>query len=105
MRGNLCYSALLAVVLAGNAAWAANPEAGKTTATGVCAGCHGPKGLSATGMFPNLAGQKEEYLAKQLKAFREKTRVEPTMNGLAASLKDEDIANLAAYFAGLKPCE
>jgi len=84
--------------------WAANVEAGKASSA-MCAGCHGPKGVSAAGMFPNLAGQKEAYIAAQLKAFKDKTRVNPLMNGMAAGLKDEDIANLAAYFSSLKPCE
>jgi cytochrome c553 len=105
MRRNLFCSALFFGILGSSVAWAANPEAAKNTATSVCAGCHGPKGISTSGMFPNLAGQKEEYLAKQLKAFREKTRTDPIMNSMAAGLKDEDIADLAAYFSGLKPCE
>lgn len=83
---------------------AGNAEAGKAAAA-VCASCHGPKGISSAGTFPNLAGQKEEYLTTALKAYRDKTRNAPIMNGMAASLKDEDITNLAAYFASLKPCE
>jgi cytochrome c553 len=96
---------LVAGLLAGNVAFAANPDAAKATATGVCAGCHGPKGISAAGTFPNLAGQKADYLAAQLKAFRDKTRPSPIMAPMAANLKDDDIANLAAYFAALKACE
>jgi len=83
---------------------AGNPEAGKAAST-VCAACHGAKGISATGAFPNLAGQKADYLAAQLKAFRSKTRANPVMAPMAASLKDEDIDNLSAYFASLKACE
>ncbi len=89
----------------GKAALAAvNPEVGKAGAA-ICAGCHGAKGISATGAFPNLAGQKADYLAAQLKAFRDKTRASPVMAPLAVNLKDDDIANLAAYFASLKACE
>lgn len=105
MRRNLDYFALFIGILSSNAALAANPEAAKSTATSVCAGCHGPKGISASGAFPNLAGQKEEYLAAQLKAYRDKTRNAPIMNNMAGGLKDEDIANLASYFANLKACE
>ena len=83
---------------------AGNPEAGKA-ASAVCAACHGGKGISATGAFPNLAGQKADYLAAQLKALRDKTRPSPIMGPMAASLKDDDIANLAAYFSSLKACE
>ena len=95
---------LLASLATLNSAFAANPEAGKA-ASSQCAGCHGPNGISATGAFPNLAGQKADYLAAQLKAFRAKTRVAPIMNGMAGALKDEDIDNLAAYFASLKACQ
>ncbi len=102
MRGKivLCLAGLFIFHLA----LAADPEAGKAKAQ-TCVGCHGDKGISASGAFPNLAGQKADYLAAQLKAFREKTRVAPVMNGMAGSLKDDDIANLSAYFASLKPCE
>jgi len=100
------FTGLLIVMglLQGNFAWAANADAGKA-ASAVCAACHGAKGISATGAFPNLAGQKADYLAAQLKAFRAKTRVNPVMAPMAASLKDEDIDNLAAYYASLKACE
>jgi hypothetical protein len=53
---------------------AANPEAARNTAIMVCAGCHGPKGISPDNMqHPNLAGQKEAYLASSLRAYRDKT--------------------------------
>jgi cytochrome c553 len=106
MRRILTYLAFIGSFLVYcHPAIAANPEAAKATATSVCAGCHGPKGISLTPAYPNLAGQKEEYLIAQLKALRDKTRVAPMMNGFATNLKDEDIANLAAYFATLKACE
>lgn len=76
-------------------------EAGKTKSA-VCAACHGPAGISPMDLWPNLAGQKEGYLAQQLKAFREGTRTEPTMSPMAANLSDEDIADLAAYYSSLK---
>lgn len=99
------YRILFIALLAFNTAHAANPEAAKNTATTICAGCHGAKGIAVSPAFPNLAGQKEAYLAAQLKAYRDKTRNAAIMNGMAANLKDEEIANLAAYFAGLKACE
>lgn len=95
---------LLVGLLSANCAWAGNPEAGKA-GSAVCAGCHGGKGISPAAMFPNLAGQKADYLAAQLKAFRDKTRPSSMMAGIAAGLKDEDIANLAAYYSSLKACE
>ena len=92
----------LIVVLSSGAAQAADANAGKDKAT-VCAGCHGPNGVSAADSFPNLAGQKAGYLTSALKAYREGTRKAPIMNNLAANLTDADIDNLAAHFSGLKP--
>ena len=74
---------------------------GKEKAVG-CQGCHGANGISAVPTYPNLAGQKEAYLVKQMKAFKDGTRKDPTMNAMAAPLSDEDIAHLAAYYASLK---
>lgn len=82
-------------------AQAGDAAAGKAKAA-MCAGCHGANGVSAVPTYPNLAGQKEAYTAKQIKAFRDKVRVDATMNAMAATLSDADIANLAAYYAGLK---
>ena len=104
MNAKITGFTLIASLLACNAAFAANAEAGKA-ASATCAGCHGPKGISPSGAFPNLAGQKTESLTAHLKAFKAKTRVAPVMNGMAGGLKDEDIDNLAAYFASLKACE
>jgi cytochrome c553 len=81
-------------VMAGDAA------AGKSRAA-ACAACHGANGISANDMWPNLAGQKETYLAKQIKAFRDGDRKDPMMAPMAAGLSDTDIANLAAYYSSL----
>ena len=53
-------------------------------------------------MYPNLAGQKEAYLAKQLKDFKSGARKDPIMAPMAMGLSDEDVANIAAYYASLK---
>lgn len=96
---------LFAVTLTPLSGLAANPEAGKATVDTVCAGCHGVSGISATGAFPNLAGQKEDYLRSALTAYREGSRKAPIMNNMAASLSDQQIADLAAYLSSLKRCE
>jgi len=100
MKNYLLSAVVAAAAIAASSAFAADIEAGKAKSAS-CTACHGPAGISAVGMWPNLAGQKEEYLAKQLKAFREGTRTEPTMSPMAAPLSDEDIANIAAYYASL----
>jgi len=81
--------------------YAGDAAAGKAKA-GSCAGCHGSSGVSANGMYPNLAGQQEKYLVKQLKDFRDGKRKDPLMGGMAKPLSDADIDNLAAYYASLK---
>ncbi len=80
---------------------AADIAAGKVTANFACAECHGLNGIGVEPKFPNLAGQKNLYLVSQLKAFRAGKRKFPVMNLLARQLSDADIANVAAYFAGL----
>ncbi|WJG11229.1 cytochrome c [Aliiglaciecola sp. LCG003] len=81
---------------------AGDAEKGKAKSA-TCAACHGAKGISMIPMYPNLAGQKEQYLVLQLKAFRDGQRKNMQMGPMASSLSDDDIDNLAAYYAGLNP--
>lgn len=93
----LAAAALLTVSgfsLAGDAA------AGKSK-SGNCAACHGAAGISNNTLWPNLAGQKEGYLSKQIKAFRDGKRNDPMMSSMVKSLSDADIDDLSAYYAGL----
>ncbi|OUS30050.1 cytochrome C [Thalassotalea sp. 42_200_T64] len=93
--------ALAATVVMTAPAMAADVEAGKAKSV-MCAACHGANGVSAIPMYPNLAGQKEAYIAKQLKDFKSGTRKDPVMGSMAMPLTDADVANLAAYYASLK---
>ncbi len=88
----------------GAPAIAADVEAGADLAT-QCSACHGAAGISTGGNFPNLAAQKEDYIASQLRAFRADERSNALMNAVAASLSDTDIDNLAAHFASLPGAE
>lgn len=92
----------LTLTASANFAFAAGDAAAGKSKAATCAGCHGPKGISMTPMYPNLAGQKGAYIAKQLKAFKDGTRVEPTMKAMTAALSDADMANLGAYYEGMK---
>ena len=67
-----------------------------------CALCHGADGESASAVYPRLAAQHPDYLAKQLKDFRDGRRKSETMADMAKGLPDEDIASLATYFSGKK---
>ncbi len=96
-----CSVSALSLALA-SPANAGDAEKGKSKSA-QCAACHGAKGISQIPMYPNLAGQKEQYLILQLKAFRDGTRANPVMGPMAKGLSDDDINNLAAYYAGLNP--
>lgn len=82
---------------------AGDAAAGKAKAA-VCAACHGPAGVSVNPAWPSLAGQQPVYLAKQIRLFRDGVRVEPTMQPFVQNLSDEDIDDIAAFYAGLSPC-
>lgn len=69
-----------------------------------CSTCHGAQGQSTSPIFPSLAGQNREYLAKQLTDFRAKKRVSETMAPQVADLSDDNIVALAAFFAS-KPAK
>lgn len=78
-------------------------EAGKAKAA-LCVACHGRDGISINPLWPSLAGQQGVYLAKQIRAFRDGERVEPTMQPFVAALTDQDVEDIAAYYASLSPC-
>lgn len=85
----------------------ADPAKGKVIAETICVACHGADGNSPASANPNLAGQVEEYLAKQLHNFKPvgdkpAVRNNAIMAGMAAPLSDEDIKNVAAWFASQK---
>ena len=101
----LARTAVVAVALAGLL------HAGETRANDVAAGrhkalscavCHGQLGLSVTPDAPHLAGQPAIYLAAQLRAYRSGARKHEVMAVLAKPLTDDDISNLAAWFASLR---
>jgi cytochrome c553 len=98
----IIISGVLGFLAIGANAYAGDAEKGKAKTT-TCVACHGSNGISQIPMYPNLAGQKEQYLVLQLKAFRDGTRKNPVMAPMAAGLSDEDIDNLSAYYAGLNP--
>ena len=76
--------------------------AGKAAAA-ACAGCHGDKGVSSTPTTPSLAGQDAQYLAAALHGYKDGSRGDETMSGLAASIDEPAARNLAAFYANLPP--
>ena len=69
----------------------------------MCASCHGADGNSPIAMYPKLAGQSFSYVAKQLADFKSGERVDPIMAGMVAALSEQDMNDLAAYFAAQTP--
>lgn len=85
---------------AGPAAAAGDVKSGRQKAV-QCQACHGLDGQSKLPDAPNLAGQNEIYLVKALKDYRGGMRKNEMMSLAAAGLKDEDIADLAAYYSAI----
>ena len=73
---------------------------GGEKATQVCAACHTADGSRGSPANPILQGQHADYLVKQLTEFKAGKRVNAVMNGMAAALTEEDIKNVAAFYAG-----
>ena len=81
---------------------AGNAEAGATKAA-TCLACHGVGGNSSNPEWPNLAGQNAAYIAEQLSMFKKTHRQNELMAPMAMILSDEDVLDIAAYYATLTP--
>ena len=94
----LGFGLLSGNVLAGDVA------AGQAKAV-ICAACHGADGIAMIPGYPNLKGQNEQYIVSSINAYKTKQRnggLAAVMQAQASMLSDEDIVNLAAYYASLK---
>lgn len=90
-----------ALPAASEASAAGNAEVGRERAT-ACIVCHGRDGIGTNPMVPNIAGQSEQYLVKQLREFRAGQREDPQMTIITRDLSDADIADLAAWYASIE---
>lgn len=82
-----------------------NPANGSEKAAAICAACHGSDGHSVDPNYPNLAGQYQSYIVKALSDYRAGRRTNPIMAGFASQLSNQEIEDLASWFAsqqGLK---
>ncbi len=77
---------------------AGDPAAGKVKAQ-ACASCHGADGNASNPQFPRLAGQYESYLLQALRQYKSGQRKNAIMSGMVASLSEQDMKDLAAWFA------
>lgn len=94
-------AAVAASTLLQQAAAAADLAAGKQKAA-MCRACHGLNGLATAIDAPNIAGDSDIYLDRQLKLFRSGERRHEQMSVIAGGLSDEDIADLAAWYSSIK---
>ena len=95
--------ACLSIIACTGAYAAGNAERGKTK-TIVCVTCHGSDGRATLSMYPNLAGQNAEYLVNAMKAYKAGQRKGNTAALMAApmsTLSEQDIQDLAAFYASL----
>ena len=93
---------LLAFVAAPLAAWAQGSADGAKQKTSMCIGCHGIPEYKASFpsvyRVPKIGGQSAKYIENALQAYKSGERSHPTMRGIAGSLSDQEIADLAAYY-------
>ena len=82
---------------------AGKPPANVPAAASLCTSCHGADGIAIAPLYPSLAGQHPDYLARAIDEYRKGGRKNPIMKGFAGNLKDEDVAVIAAYFSKLTP--
>ncbi|QKV17721.1 c-type cytochrome [Oricola thermophila] len=95
-----CLAGLVAVAPP-HLAHAADAAAGRIKAA-ACRTCHGIDGIAKIPIAPHIAGESEIYLQTQLKAFRSGKREHEIMSVIAKDLSDEDIADLAAWYASIR---
>ncbi|HDM8166770.1 TPA: cytochrome c [Vibrio harveyi] len=104
MKKTIMGAMVALTMLSGQALAAGDAVAGQAKAA-VCAACHGADGIAVIPGYPNLKGQNEQYIESSIKAYKAGQRtggLAPVMQAQANLLSDEDIANLAAYYASLK---
>jgi cytochrome c553 len=103
MRKLLVAAAMAASMGINSAAQAEGSiEAGEAKSA-VCAACHGPDGNSVNPEWPSLAGQHESYTVRQLQAFQDGRRQDPLMSPMAIGLSEQDMRDLAAFYAAQRP--
>lgn len=98
MRSLLRAAAVLLVLVSAQVLAKGDPAAGEAKSA-ICAACHGVDGNSMVATWPKLAGQHEPYLARQIRLIKSGARPVPEMAGIVPGLSDQDIDDLAAFFA------
>ncbi|MDY6955834.1 MAG: cytochrome c [Pseudomonadota bacterium] len=102
MRAMKTLTLLGLICLSVPAGAAGDAAAGQQKATQICAACHGPTGNSENAQYPKLAGQYQDYLEHALKGYQNGDRKNPVMTGMAQPLTEQEIRDLAAFYASQK---
>jgi len=92
----------IALLVAGGSAYGGGDALVGQQKAQLCAACHGTTGISSfeTAQAPIIGGQYADYIVRALKDYKSGKRENPVMKGLVASLSEQDMEDLAAYFAG-----
>jgi cytochrome c553 len=99
MKKPLVFVAVFSSIIGISPSYAGGDASAGKTKSATCAGCHGMDGNSANPDWPSLAGQGSAYIEKQLQEFKAGERQNATMAPMAAPLSEQDIADLAAFYA------
>ncbi|SEM93027.1 c-type cytochrome [Nitrosomonas marina] len=108
LKNSFVVASTLVIALSSPAFAAGDVARGQEIAAGVCAGCHNPDGNSIIPINPSLAGQHAEYITKQLMDFKAEegekpNRNSPVMASMVAPLSQQDMEDVAAYYAAQTP--
>lgn len=101
MKTIIKLAAISAILMLSMNVQAGDAAAGKAKSAN-CTGCHGMNGKSSNPDYPNLAGQKNNYLVKAIKDYRDGKRKDPMMGSMVSGLSDADIDDLAAFYSSVK---
>jgi len=94
--------ALLGIAFTTTSHAAGTVQAGQAKAASLCVACHGLDGNSVNPEWPSIAGQHEQYIIKQIKAFRAGQRTNALMSPIATTLTEQEVEDVAAYYSTQK---
>jgi cytochrome c553 len=103
VKSTILFASTLVVGLNCNAADIVGNAKNAENKVAMCIGCHAIQNYKASFPFvysvPLIGGQNEKYITKALSAYKQGERKHPSMRGIASTLSDQDIADLAAYYS------
>lgn len=94
---------LLLVAMTSAATASPTPAEEGKAISGMCAACHGERGIAVDTLYPDLAGQNYQYLVHALESFKDGQRPNDIMHAMTADLSQTQINDLAAYYSAIRP--